>query len=801
MTVLKRIALALIAVVALLFLLVWILSPTVTRWFLGDTLTQYGLTLDPQSTVRLNPFSSVISISDASIADKQGVPFALHKLKLGYSLSRLVTKEVHIDYLVIEDLELDAEIQGDQMRIAGFDSNPNSDDPQQATKSDDSTSEPLSLAFSVPEIAIRGVQINLNYHGHLHVLGIQTLDITNSFYQNENAETALNGVLFIDGAKLSINASAALQQNNAKLEGQVELDALELNPFAHFAQGALDTLGGELSIDLDIDASYENNVLHLSKNTLVAELRDLDASAQGLRSQLDQLNLDVSDISGSFDSESGLSLSLGSKLNLDKATVKTSETHDTLLSIGKLSLAPADFGIENSVLHFTSPSLSVTELRASDIHADNPAAEVPALLSLSSIHLNNIELKDNKLNLSSVEFGEGSVSVLIDQAKQMTTLVSLDSDTTSDASEPAPDAPENTETTEPESDVAEADSSAFFFAVNSVVLNKPLSVHIQDASVSPKFEQRLSVTELSIGKIDSQDTQLFTPMSFALDDGKYFKSTFSAEAQVFSEHLNANFDLDVKEFSLPQINPYIADVLDMEFKTGQMDSKISGDIKEAQLDALAKINLRAADFSAAQAPADESNLIGQSAIPLNVALGMLKDKQGNIELKIPVDGDIEDPNFGMRYLLGLVAKKAAMKQAKNYLITTFVPYAQVVKVAMSAGSFALKVRFEDLPYREGQTAPETDQMTFVSQLKQLMIDKPALQVKICPVVTGEEFGVTKDSITPSIQEQAVALGQQRAEDFKVAVVASSEVESARLLVCQTKLEFGEKSMPRIKFSI
>ena len=96
------------------------------------------------------------------------------------------------------------------------------------------------------------------------------------------------------------------------------------------------------------------------------------------------------------------------------------------------------------------------------------------------------------------------------------------------------------------------------------------------------------------------------------------------------------------------------------------------------------------------------NLIDQGAQPLNLALGMLKDGDANVALAVPVGGSLSDSKFGLRSIVSLITQKAIMSVMQDYLMQTFVPYANIVSVAFSAGEFALKLCFDDLMYQVAQ---------------------------------------------------------------------------------------------------
>ena len=120
----------------------------------------------------------------------------------------------------------------------------------------------------------------------------------------------------------------------------------------------------------------------------------------------------------------------------------------------------------------------------------------------------------------------------------------------------------------------------------------------------------------------------------------------------------------------------------------------------------------------------------QVSMPLNIALGMLMDGDGNLELGVPLSGKTSDPSFGLSSFIALVTQKAAMSAAESYVMKTFVPYANIVSIAKSAGEFLLKVRFEDLPYEINQVTPNVSQQAYLDPFIALMQDKNRYTSKI-----------------------------------------------------------------------
>jgi hypothetical protein len=186
------------------------------------------------------------------------------------------------------------------------------------------------------------------------------------------------------------------------------------------------------------------------------------------------------------------------------------------------------------------------------------------------------------------------------------------------------------------------------------------------------------------------------------------------------------------------------------------------------------------------------------AMPLNIALGLLKDDQGNIDLGVPLRGNVAEPSFGVESFLGLVLKKAAMSQAKSYLMTTFVPYASVVSVAISGAEYLLKVKFEPLVFQAAEVALTEENQQYLGELVLLMQDKPELQLKTCAIGTYADLAVPAATTLNADQKALLkAMGTERQKNLKRYLI-EQDIASSRILYCAPELDTSEDAQPRIE---
>ena len=257
----------------------------------------------------------------------------------------------------------------------------------------------------------------------------------------------------------------------------------------------------------------------------------------------------------------------------------------------------------------------------------------------------------------------------------------------------------------------------------------------------------------------------------------------------------------IKEVNLPDISTYMKEALQYVFDAGQLDIKLDSTLEDTTIDGNVLIVMRGIELTAAD-DAEVDSLKDKSAIPFSVALGMLKDGDGNIELDIPLSGDTSDPSFGLSGFITLLIKKATMMATKDYLMTTFVPYANVINIAMAAGEFILKIRFNDLEFLPTQTDLQPEHDEFLTQFYTLLQDKPDENITLCAITTPTDIGKKSGTAIKEKRdiEQLNKLSLTRMNNFKRYMVKEKKLASARLLLCTPQIDNAADAKPRITFS-
>ncbi len=354
---------------------------------------------------------------------------------------------------------------------------------------------------------------------------------------------------------------------------------------------------------------------------------------------------------------------------------------------------------------------------------------------------------------------------------------------------------------------SEDDKIAMTIKLNELVNIGPVTVNTLDKSVEPNYQSTLLFNKLRVADIDNTNPMLVAMFELDATNNTYAKIQFKDQSQLFIDKPQHDITVTLDEIDLSSVSPYLSSALGYHINSGQLDSKIKAKIDGNKLDGKANLLMRSVDLTAISNQGEESSFSG-GAISFNYALSMLKDGDGNVDLTVPFDGDLNNPSVGFSGFLSLIVQRATMSAAKDYLINTFVPYANVVSFAMAAGKHVLKMRFTDLIFETNQEELGELQAQRLSELALVLNKHNTVSIKICPVSSVAELKLDPENISKltakNISEQQVSkllkIAQNKAELVKNQLVNNGKVASKRLLACSATIDYSDSGKSRVGFS-
>lgn len=758
-------------------LLVWALSPFAVRHFAKQPLAELGVSLSDSSQLRYNPFLSTLHIADLQLldAERQAV-FSLPSGKVSFTLYKLLADELHISELTTKGGHIRLLKSERGVTIAGI-KLPASQATQSAPAAEPATESTFSL--SVHGVMLEDFSTEVNWHNQPHSLVLQSLKVRDLWFDPVQQRASVQLNVLLNQAPIRVSSELTLRNKQGEVTTDIALTQLAIGPLLDMA--ALPELAatGLVDVQLSPRVSVDQQGVQIVAEQVQLGLTGLQLAVGDWLYQSQQDAFRLSDVQLKLGQDAGLhSLVAGLEASMQQGQLALGRPDNLLASWQQLAFAP-HIQLQDAQPAIKLPEFRVTGLQLSP-QADATVANLPQLV-----------IKDVSANQQAVAIGQisldgGKVSLVLNEQGQLANLPNLAAlQATSQPTENHPQMPDT------------RDRDKLALSLGGFTLDKPLEIALLDQQKG--FSKQLSLDNLQLGSLNSQQPTLKTPVTLAAKDDGYLRIHAKGEAAVFSPKVNAVFDATVNELSLPTVSPYLSKALGFDMQSGELDLDLAMQIQDDQLDGEAKVKARGLETSSVEDEQGEQNIVGSgSAMSLNLALDTLKDSKGNIDLDVPVSGDLASPSFGFGSFLELILKKAAISQAKNYLIDAFVPYAAVVKIVWSGAETLLKVRLEPLVFDAQQTSWPEQGQTYVQQLAALLAEKPDIHVKLCAVSTLADLPeASGGSLEKEQRNQLSKLGEARELALKAALVEQG-VASSRLLLCKPGIDQTADALPRIE---
>ena len=793
----KTILLSLIVIVLSVFFLIWGSSYWIIPWQVNEQLAPHKLSLTDETSMSFNPFAMHLQVDDFTIVDKNSEQqLALEHAHLNLSWTDLLSKRLVIEKSQLNSLSINVLRNNEALIVAGVDLEKLENTSESAIKESSPTAdEPVNVEkllegwqFELPKLDLNDIAVNLRDMSMHHQITLKKFTLTDLTANTDSFSAKVALALHINEGIVNLSSQAqgslsSLALSTLSVNNEFELSKILLEEWRYLmplADHDISDLAGQVAINFANAINYSDKQWQIIQPQfeLVVNQFALKQHELALANENFVFSLTDLDINGD---DSGLS-SLKTNARLHNQQLLLSTLESTVASLDLMTIDTLAINVDKDLI----ATAAIDELALRDLLVSKTATQPPLYENEQTV-ISGIDWRNNHLAIETITLHPFKSNVLLNANKQLTNLVlPPSSEVNNEQVETAPEV------------VTELETQPVTISLKQFKLVDSADVLFSDQSVSPAFNQKITITQLMAQDIDSRQTDVQSPFGASLAFDEHASTVVDGAIAPFGEKLNMTLNVDMTELSLPPLSAYLRTVLGFDFLSGQLDNKITLNIVDDELDGETVIGLRGFELANGDDTTDVAANDG-AAIGLNAALNMLKDSQGNVSLTVPLSGNIEDPSFGISNVITLVAQKAIMSQAKSYLINTFVPYANLVTVASVAGDYLLRLEMNDLVYGAGQTDITPEQQVFVDELGALLNDKPEQQVKMCPVARHGEL-----AMNASTMEQRNAalkkLSKHRGDKLKKLLVENYGIESARLLVCAPKVDTDVNSLPRIEFS-
>ena len=232
-----------------------------------------------------------------------------------------------------------------------------------------------------------------------------------------------------------------------------------------------------------------------------------------------------------------------------------------------------------------------------------------------------------------------------------------------------------------------------------------------DKSVKPEFSARLSEIGGRVSGLSAeQNTTADVELRGKFND--YAPLEITGKINPLRDDLFADIKARIKDFDLSPATPYSGKYAGYTIEKGKLSLDVKYSISKRKLDSQNNILIDQFTFG------DKVDSPQATHLPVKLAVALLKDRKGEINLDLPVTGSLDDPKFSVWQIIVHIIVNLIAKAATS-------PFALLGAVFGGGG--------EELSYIEfdyGSTVITEPNMKKIDTVAKALGDRPALKLDI-----------------------------------------------------------------------
>lgn len=315
---------------------------------------------------------------------------------------------------------------------------------------------------------------------------------------------------------------------------------------------------------------------------------------------------------------------------------------------------------------------------------------------------------------------------------------------------------------------------------------------------TPHNVVRVPFERLALAVSDIDDRRPERPSIVTLDArvGSFGSAKASGTAFPFAPRLSFDIEFAAHAIDLPPISAYADDALGVDVRTGT--ASIEGRIvaREEKLNGMTKWRL--ANVRLDEREAGAGALAEQAGAPVGTVLSLLSDDDNNIELEIPVSGELYDPSFdtadAVRQAVG-----GALRGALSTTLTVLFPIGTFFSSVIDAERRGTGVALPVIEFPPGSNTFDTATGEIVAGLAKLLIARPAARLEVCGFAVPADIETLprRPGARGPVDENALRrLAAARGEAVKRRLVENDRIDASRIFECRPVVEENADAKPR-----
>jgi hypothetical protein len=801
---------------AIIISLIIVITPPIISIVLRDALLKAGANQVELEDIDLHPFRGELEIHRLSVRADDKVVMALNYGYVDIRMLSLFKKKIEIEAIeldrgfvaILQDSEGHTGIRG--LSFA----------PKEKPAAEETTSDaPSDWSFGIDQAEIKFTSLTLETPKISTNARIEDLKLGTLYTWDRDTLSHFTAQGTINDGSFDFNIKMTPLAKLPKFSGNMMLHALSLKGFQPLLQDSLSKLEGLIQLESAIDiAETAPNQWHIDLETtlestdLAVSMKDLevnagkiqykgkpvialnleDSNATGITVQ-DQWSIGINnahvsasgyridsqqlDWSGSQQIEKQGDADVQIELAAQGTAAGLDVNSQENIQLAKLS------GINIQGLQFKSPlsveTKTITLSQGLALQDAKPSAKPVA--AWKEIKLQALTYKPELLTLDKASLDKLAVTLNINKKGELILPLPQSAPKSDKQADRAP----QTDKTNKEKPLA--------FKIGQVSISKGSTIDVTDASLKPTYHGLLSLDRAEASNIDSSEPDKNAEIHIAGTINRYAKMKVDGTLTPFKKIPDTNMDASINSIDLTRLSPYSSEYAGYNIITGSMDVSSKLKIENKHIKDRIKLELHKIDIGISdqeKAGKTDSSL----SIGLPAALAMLKDSNGNIKLDLPIEGDLDDPEFDYGPTVRAALAKALTNASTAYLAYAVQPYGAALLVTRIAGKMVTQVAFDPVDFEPGSKTLPASSSEYLEKISTLLKSRPGIELQICGVATMTEFKEPPKDVP--LEDALTKLAGARAFAIKDALIKNG-VEEGRLLTCLPAIDKKADAKPRV----
>jgi uncharacterized protein involved in outer membrane biogenesis len=267
-------------------------------------------------------------------------------------------------------------------------------------------------------------------------------------------------------------------------------------------------------------------------------------------------------------------------------------------------------------------------------------------------------------------------------------------------------------------------------------------VRFVDRSIAPPYSEDLKQTWLQVTGLASAPAQ---PARLEMRGVLGTAGRLSVRGQLgaLGGPTFVDATAELRDMAIPRMNPYLQHYTAWTARQGRLTTTVTARVEGDALQARTQTQL--GGLQVVRVASDDASE-KRMGLPLGMVVALLKDRQGNIKLALPVGGSLNDPRFGLHDAIWGAVRTTAVK-------TIAAPVSWIGRLRVTRDSKIQDIEVDPVPFAVGGDELTREAAERVGRIAAFMKELPDVRMILTPAVSlGDVEALKAEQIRARIKE-------------------------------------------------